>query len=217
MFSTHSCNYLSSNGIIINIMNSKNQNYLKLEKYFAQCIESNIEIPFITKASVDTGISAATITRFARKNGYYGYPDMRSELLKKITVGIKEEKEYTAKAIKLMEFLHQNEKIIIYTSVSTKPVGYFLLDRLKTMKSNVVMLEDLSTLSTLDHAAITITVSGESARIEKFMKNKRKFKDVLMISCTDSFHEPNSIILNEYMYKTRTNISLFRTLRKMNE
>ncbi len=198
-------------------MKIKNHNYLALEDYFKNIVRDNKEIPFITKSSIETGISAATITRYAKCKGYYGYPDMRSDMMKKISKSANGEKAFSSEAIKLIDFLNNNEKIIIYTSISAKPIGYFLMDRLKTIKSDVYMLEDITLFSTLDYAAIAITISGESARIEKFLNNKKKFKDTLLITCSENMKPYNSIILDEYMYVSRTNTELFKALRQTNE
>lgn len=195
-------------------MKNKSANFIQLENYFNDLVNSNQDIPFITGASIETGISAATISRFAKQKGFYGYPDYRASLMNSVT-GPEKDLTFSEEAIKLFDFLSNNDKIVIYTSQSTKPIGHFLLDRLKTFKEDVVMLEDLFALSTAEYGAITISVSNESARVDKFLSGSKKFKEVISISCLPK-NKKNEIVLSDMMYSKRTNTELFKSMRKMN-
>lgn len=197
-------------------MRIKQHNSAILDEYFENLIKEKKEIPFITKASEELKMSVSTISRYAKSKGYMGYPHMRSDLVQQSNGESEKEKHFSPEAIRFIDFLHQNEKIVIYTSASAKPVGNFLYERLKSFKLDVQMLEDFEALSTLCYASIAITVSGESTRIDKFLSYKKKFKNTLMISCNQSSVK-NAIVLEQFMYKKRTNINLWKSLRQMNE
>lgn len=193
-------------------MKKANTNYKRdLDLYFDSLIKNCSSIPCITDIQNKTGISAPTISRYAKKIGFYSFADLRSTYMKTIN----ERTKISLKAKKLLDFLRGNAKFAIVTSLSTRAVGEFLADRLKAMKYDVIIAKnDLS--ETSNRASIIITISGESLRTSNFLRNHKTNVNRLLITCVKS-NSKDAISLDEYMYRDRTINELFKTLRNVNE
>jgi len=56
------------------------ENDKTLSKYFAEKINKSETIPFMTEIQKDTGVSIATISRYAKRKGYYNFSELRAKI-----------------------------------------------------------------------------------------------------------------------------------------
>lgn len=149
-------------------MATKSHNNVKLSEYFIKKTQKGEKVPYMTTISKDTGISVATISRYAKRKGFYNFGELRAAFNKNLDVVEK------AQPIHTINKYWNSKDIKICASKSTEVIGLFLKQRLEFLDSTVEITNE-ETDWKKGSLTIFITLSGESRKFrETFEKAKGK-------------------------------------------
>ncbi|NQZ66015.1 MAG: hypothetical protein HRT99_02210 [Mycoplasmatales bacterium] len=157
-------------------MANKNYNDIKLSKYFLKKSRNNEQIPFMTIISKELGISNATVSRYAKKKGYYNFGEMRAKFNRTLDIG------YESFDDKNLEKFLRYKRIVIDSSISTHVIRDFLIGRLSFLPSYIekgINVEEKYNNETL---TVFITITGESNKIKTLLEN---LKNPILIITTN--------------------------------
>ena len=177
-------------------MLTKSNNDSIISEYLSELSNKKIDIPYITVISKDTGISNSTISRYARRIGYYNFGDMRASFNKK-------NKDKVANLeSKGLEYIYKYDNIKIISSKSTKTIGEFLKKRLEFI-GNVELGLEKEKCSKNDLVIYT-TISGESKKITDAIKNCIGNKILITTLFNKTLSKDiRQVVINEHAIKIR--------------
>ena len=190
----------------------------KLSNYFRDKAAENNQIPYLPKISEETGISTATISRFAKRKGYYNFSEMRAKFNKSI-----EHNEFTDQG--LGKFLKHIKKHTLYliSSKSTRILSLHIKLRLELIGINAVILKNDITLSAQfdliqkGDRVMFFSISGDTNSFHKWTKTK-KINETIFISTKKSTAEndhTNYIILKEYKPVTYSKLDVSESVKNI--
>ncbi|MBX4209621.1 MAG: hypothetical protein K4H23_00080 [Mollicutes bacterium PWAP] len=155
---------------------SKNENDIKLSKYFKSSIENNKLIEIMKQVSLETGISNVTISRYCRRKGFDNFGNLISSINKSMQANFNKTKEY-------LNLINQSkdENIIIVTSKSCSPTACFLKELLKINRYKVILVSKLNDIKKYNYKTFFISRTMESLTVEKYISiNGIQEKDFLL-------------------------------------
>lgn len=200
------------NGYMINKKNSKND--LLLDKYIEKKIKESKKIPYMTSISQDTNISIATISRYAKRKGFYSFAEMRAFYNKS-------KKKKVLQDYGLIKEIENSKSVIIITSKFTKMLGVYLRDRLNYLRIKNTMIdknnyEEIENVSS-DSLVIAFSISLESLFLAKALNKLEKNKKILITSVKykKAFENVKTIELTQFNYENDYKFEGFDTLRNI--
>lgn len=195
-------------------MGSKNYSNAILSKYFLKMGEANKEIPYMTEISKQTGVSNATISRYAKKRGFYNFGEMRATFNKTLTT------TFAEIDLKGFDEIFSHKNIKIATSKSTEIMGEFLRQRLR-FRNIAIEIVDKDTVWNKDDFTLFISLTGESQRIKDYIKKSIGHKMIIATKESDLPKDVKQIVLHEYSLEIRNTYdianSMLRIVTWMNE
>lgn len=198
------------------------ENDALLSEYFIKCLNSKKEFPKIQKASIESGISTSTISRYVRRKGFISYEDMKSQM-------IRESLDKGVDDYGLVNFLRNAKEhdmnIVIISSAFTKTLAVHLSERLKYLKYRVRIAEEnldneLPKLTSKD-CVIATTLTMESARAQKafdyFMKHKNPIFIITTVDIDICKYSENFMFaaLTNYSYANDFRYSGYQAVRQI--
>lgn len=190
-------------------MGSKNYSSTKLSKYFLKMSDENREIPYMTEISKSTGVSNSTISRYAKKKGFYNFGEMRATFNKTLNSSFASIDTGGFDEI----FKHKNIKIA--TSKSCKVISDFLQMRLR-WRNIPIEIVDRDTVWNQDDFTLFVTLSGESESIKKYMSKSVGAKMVVSTRKSNLNKKGvQSVILPEYDFEIRNTFDVCNSIMKV--
>lgn len=192
-------------------MSDKKYNDAKLSAFFREKEKNKEEIPYMTIISKNTGVSNATISRYAKKKGFYNFGEMRAAYNKKLLVSFD-----NIETKGLEEFLMYG-RINIITSKSTEIIGMFLKERLEFTNKDITIV-DGDTTATWDKDTVTIMVSitGESHRIRCYLQD---IKGKIIFITTEKIEGVSKnitqVVLSDYKIEIRNSYDISNAIMRM--
>ncbi len=190
-------------------MANKNYSDSKLSKYFLEKSKDNVEIPYMTTISKEIGVSNATISRYAKRKGYYNFGEMRAKFNRTLEIGYEsfDDKGFS-------KFLNY-EKIIIDSSVSAHLIRDFLVERLSYLPTHVSKNENDEEKFDSNTLLIFVCITGESKKLEKLSKNSNLPILIITTNIINEFCKKNNIFqieLTKYKPTLMNNYELNNTV-----
>ena len=195
----------------------KTKNDETLSNYINKKIEDDLDIPYMTKISKDTGVSVATISRFAIRKGYYNFAQMRAKFNTENF-----NNDYNDRG--LITFLkNKTSKVYIVSSRSTKVLAFHLEQRLTiigldaTLINNDANLEDGFKDVQKDDRIIFFSISGETLSFHKWVNTKKTNLAVLVSTKNTKAKSnyTNFITLKEYVPTSNSKLDISKTINQM--
>ena len=188
-----------------------------LSTYINKKIEDGIDVPYMTKISKDTGVSVATISRFAQRKGYYNFAQMRAKFN---TDNFN--KEYEDRG--LLTFLkNKTNKIFIVSSKSTKVLAFHSQQRLSSIGLEAIIIENNVNLEEgfrdiqKDDRILFFSISGETLSFHKWVDTKKTNLAVLVSTKNTKAKSnyTNFITLEEYKPVSKSKLDICKTINQM--
>ena len=188
-----------------------------LSNYINKRAEEGLDVPFMTKISKDTGVSVATVSRFAIRKGYYNFAQMRAKFN---THNFNNDFDDRG----LLTFLkNKTGKLYIVSSKTTKILPLHLQNRLSLMGINSTILENGVNLEEgyakikKGDRVIFFSVSGETLSFHKWVDTKKE-NFVAFISTKQTKAKSNLtnfITLSEYIPVSNSKLDKSKTISQM--
>lgn len=175
-------------------MGNKNYSDAKISKYFLKMSSINKNIPNMTEISKKLGLSNATVSRYAKKKGYYNFGEMRAKFNKTLGSDFAPFND-----LGLSNFL-KYEKIKIHSSKSTKIIRDFLINRLSFLPTNISVATNDSVFNK-NTILIFISLTGESNSMKKYIDNLNTPTLIITTKKISEFNNKKNIeqiLLNDF-------------------
>ena len=166
-----------------------------LSKYILNKTNKGEQLPYISEIAKETGVSIATISRYAKRRGYYSFGELRANFNKN------ENKEnFDDKG--LTEFFLESKKIAIVASKFTEILGLLIRNRLNDLRMPVRIVNNYEELEP-DEEVLAITLSGDSLKIRKLLDSGIK-NNIRLLTTTGKYKDKRenvtTITLDEFEY-----------------
>ena len=185
-----------------------------ISKYFINKSIYKQMIPSITIISRETGVSISSISRYSKKKGFYNFGELVASFNKTLN------KEFEEFNIFGFDMFYRYDKIWINHSKSTYILSEFLKERLYFTNKHINILNDYSLIENNDLIILT-TISGESYKIEKILKQLLLLKNKIFIITTKKINlELNNctqIVLKSFKPSSRSEYDIYNSIIKMIE
>lgn len=186
-----------------------------LSKYILDKTKEGHTLPYMTVMSKDLGISVATISRYARRKGFYSFADMRATFNKGLS-------KSSFNDFGIVDTIMDAEKVVIVASNFTDFLGEYVYARLRYLKkrAEIIRRENFDKeIKEIDDNALIICISltGWSLRVEKVIKENPNNK-IAMITTVNykSKHKKLQVIsLKEYFSDKNDNFEGYTSLRNI--
>lgn len=191
-----------------------------LSEYFLNKSINKEQIPTLRIISDETGIDVSVISRYAKRKGFYNFPELRAIFNKSL-----EAQETNQIDHGLLDFLRKNKSFSIVTSKSTILLGIYIKERLSALGLKATIMPLISTFEDIEEtfkfdegdAIIVTSLSSDSSRVEKFVKQNKQSQ--IFYITTEEITTANSnlsiCILKECRYIKRDSYEVFKTIRKI--
>lgn len=143
-------------------------NDARLSKYILERTKNNKPLPYMTVIAEETGVSVATISRYAKRRGFYSFAEMRASFNKELEKAAFNDHGFVTWLEKASAF-----NVVVITSQFTATLGHLINTRLKELKVSVRIVDihdnidqELAKIKKEDYI-IAISLSGQSARVNK--------------------------------------------------
>lgn len=186
-----------------------------LSKYILNKTSEGKSLPYMTVIAAESGVSVATISRYAKRKGFYSFADMRATFNKGIT-----QPNFNDYGI-VDKILHAKH-VVVVSSHFTKVLGEYIHHRLSYLKIPVSIIresqfdEKVNAIED-DSLIICISLTGWSLRVEKTIKQNPK-NEILMLTTVKykTKHKKVSVIpLTEYNYDSDDHFEGYQSIRNL--
>lgn len=200
--------------------NTNNQDILS--EYFLNKSINRELIPTLQKISKDTGVDISVISRYAKRKGFYNFPELRAIFNKSLLATQIDDIDHG-----FLNFLRTHDSFSIITSKSTIILGIYIKERLSALGIKATIMPLISTYEDQeesftfdkDDSLIVTTLSSDSDRVSKFV-GKNKDRQIFYITTEDITTKRENLklcVLREFKYIKRDSYEVFKTIRKIME
>ena len=146
-------------------------NEIKISKYIIKKSNKGNDLHYIKVMAKEIGVSAATVSRYAKRKGFYNFSAMRAKFNESNKIKVFDD-------LGLVDFLLKSKEVAIVPSIKTKPHCELLSHRLKEVGINCWIVdfnnykEDLANIKKAT-SIICLNFIEESLRTREAMKIKK--------------------------------------------
>lgn len=191
------------------------KNDAKLSKYILNKTKEGQNLPYMTVIAAESGVSVATISRYAKRKGFYSFADMRATFNKGISQPSFDDYGLVNKIMKA-------KNVVVVASHFTKVIGEYINARLSYLKVPVSIIRDKDfdeKISEIPEESLIICISltGWSLRVEKTIE-RNPSNDIVMITTVKykSKNKKVSVIpLTEYDFDSDDHFEGYQSIRNV--
>ena len=191
------------------------KNDSKLSQYILGRSKAGKGLPYMTVIAAESGVSVATISRYAKRKGFYSFAEMRATFNKGLI-------SPTFNDFGLVEKIQKAKKITVVSSDFSKVIGEYIHARLKYLKKNIEIIGKEDFDKHIDeipksNLIICISMTGWSLRVEKTIKRKID-NDVVLLTAANYKSKRNKltvISLEEYKMENDEHFEGWKTIRNV--
>lgn len=191
------------------------KNDSKLSKYILNKTKEGKNLPYMTVIAAESGVSVATISRYAKRKGFYSFADMRATFNKGLA-------QPSFDDFGIVDKILNAKNIVVVASHFTKVLGEYIHSRLSYLKVPVSIIRDKNFDEKIneipeDSLIICISLTGWSLRVEKTIKQNPN-NEIIMITTVKykTKHKKVTVVpLTGYGYDSDDHFEGYKSIRNI--
>lgn len=191
------------------------KNDSKLSKYILSKTKEGKNLPYMTVIAAESGVSVATISRYAKRKGFYSFADMRATFNKGLA-----QPSFDDHGI--VEKILDAKRVVVIASNFTKVLGEYIHSRLSYLKVPVEIIREKDFDKQIneipkDSLIICISLSGWSLRVEKTIEQNQSNNIILITTVKyKTKHKKVAVVpLTDYGYDSDDHFEGYQSIRNI--